>query len=626
MEIPKSFRHLMTMLFLCFFIGSVEAKSFKSLVKQKLFSSQGRSLCNGDYYQSGNQVSDLMKAVSEDVKKVPNELWTLSPKMRWSKGYVATQTFRGGDEIFGQMANLIRNAEHEVLIQTFIFDIFSKGAKMLFKAISDLEEKRKKMGAKKPVVVRFIFDIIGASKGLNFFELMIGGRGGGRKSGSLSDGELKGRELGNYQLDFPRKIDPKYVRLEFKGHRHGEMLAVSHSKTAIIDRKVSMVTGANIVGYHHGKEVGTEKKEELMVDHGILIYGPIALSMADEFYNLWHKNAGKSAGISSQYSGNVDSDKMFPYDKKAFVNLSGFPKVYGVDTNRWIKSPFMGVVGKKTGDMHRVAGRLTSWVNKLKWRAKRLKMQGQNPQNSAFLAVFKHAKSHININTPSFNSWGFLHGILDALSRGVDVNIVLSKNYQDYNGPIQEAGKNSKAVKSLMKERKRIVKDFGGDESKVGDLTIKWFVTRGGQISGHRKGERVEKRIVINEKFWNHNHTKFLVADNQVVIVGSANLDEQSWYNSREVNVIFDSHRAATKLCQKIFKNDFDRAMSFGAKKWPGEKCWTNKQCDTGKCMNKIGRSWRCIFKDGTGLQGAYCEKNKQCKSKSCDVKQGQCS
>ena len=620
----KKFQFITLMLTLL--ISTVEAKSFKGLVKQKLFSSQGRSLCDGDLYQAKGQVSNLMNSVAQDVKKVPNDRWTLSKDMRWSNGYVSTKTYRGGDEIFSQMADLIRNAEHEVLVQTFIFDIFSKGAKMLFKAISDLEEKRKKMGAKKPVVVRFIFDIIGSAKGVNFFELMIGGRGGGRKGGSLSDGELKGRELGNYQLDFPRKLDPKYVRLEFKGHRHGEMLAVSHSKTAIIDRKVSVVTGANIVGYHHAKEVGTGKNEELMVDHGFLVYGPIALSMADEFYNLWHKNAGTKAGFSSQYNGNVDSDKAYPYDKKPFVNLKGFPKVYGVETTSWVKSPYMGVVGKQTGAMHRIAGKLNSWVNKLKWRAKVLAMQGENPQNAAFLGVFKHAKSHININTPSLNSWGFMHGILEALSRGVDVNIVVSKNYQDYNGPIQEAGKNSQAVKSLLKERKKLIKQFGGDESKVGDLTVKWFVTRGGQISGHRKGARVEKRIVVNEKFWNHNHTKFLVADNQVVIVGSANLDEQSWYNSREVNVILDSHRAASKLCKRVFKNDFDRAMAYGSKKWPGEKCWTNKQCDTGRCMNKVGRSWKCIFKDGTGLKGGYCEKNKQCKSNICNAKTAQCS
>ena len=271
---------------LMFMSNNVHAKSFKGLVKQKLFSSQGRSLCNGDLYQSGSGVSNLMQSISADIKKVPDDRWTLSKDMRFSKGYVSTKTYRGGDEIFGQMANLIRNAEHEVLIQTFIFDIFSKGAKLLFEAISDLEKKRKKMGAKKPVVVRFIFDIIGANKGFNFFELMIGGRGGGRKKGSLSDGELKGRELGHYQLDFPRKIDPKYVRLEFKGHRHGEMLAVSHSKTAIIDRKVSVVTGANIVGYHHTDETKTGKTDELMVDHGFLVYGPIALSMSDEFYNL----------------------------------------------------------------------------------------------------------------------------------------------------------------------------------------------------------------------------------------------------------------------------------------------------------------------------------------------------
>ena len=46
-----------------------------------------------------------------------------------------------------------------------------------------------------------------------------------------------------------------------------------------------------------------------MVDHGFVVYGDPALGLADEFYNLWHKNKGKVQGFSSQYNGNVEADQ-----------------------------------------------------------------------------------------------------------------------------------------------------------------------------------------------------------------------------------------------------------------------------------------------------------------------------
>ena len=68
----------------------------------------------------------------------------------------------------------------------------------------------------------------------------------------------------------------------------------------------------------------------------------------------------------------------------------------------------------------------------------------------------------------------------------------------------------------------------------------------------------------MKTKFYNHNHTKFLTADNQIAIVGSANWDEQSWYNSRELNLLIHGHKITNSLCQKVFKDDFVRAETIG--------------------------------------------------------------
>jgi phosphatidylserine/phosphatidylglycerophosphate/cardiolipin synthase-like enzyme len=551
--------------------------------------------------------SPLFKKVKEAVNKVPNKNHTVHPDYLWSKGRISTQVFRGGDEIFNQMAHMIENAEHEVLLQTFIFNIKSPATYKIFNAISRLEAKRKKMKAKKPVVVRFIFDIIGTQKFFNFFELMVMLKDGGRdfKSNPFSFG----REKGDYRVNFPRKLDPKYVRFEIKAHRHKALRAVNHAKSIIIDREYGLITGANMVTYHSPSEINTPAGAQLMVDHAFAFHGDIGLNMAAEFYNLWQKSKLKNSkkhGYTDYFGGNVDPDELFVWDSKRFKNVKPYPAIPGIKLQSWGNKTEIGIVGR---DSYGITRRIS---------------QAKTPQNNAFKAVIDNAKSHININSPNLNSFDLMKALRDAMGRGVDINFLVSKNYQNYNGPLQEGGTNEQAVKKLMEWREELVKKNGVE--KTGQFNLVWFVTRGGAISGKQKGERVESwRIILNEKFYNHNHTKFLTADNQVTIVGSANFDEQSWYNSRELNIAIDDHKTAAALCKKVFLPDFMRGQGFASKLWVGEKCWKNSQCRSTLCDNRIFKSWKCVHREGTGLSGAYCNNHKQCKSNICDKNKDQC-
>lgn len=564
-------------------------------------------MCDKDFYnlEKRDEVSPLYEKVKEAVNKSSKRTFSVDEKYLWSKGRISTQVFRGGTEIFEQMAKMIEQAEHEVLIQTFIFKLKSPAAKIVFDAIVKLEAKRKKMKAKNPVVVRFIFDIIGTKKFFNFFELMVNFRDGGRKR--KSNPFKYGRDKGDYRVDFPKKIDPKYVRFEIKAHRHKSLRAVNHAKSIIIDREYGLITGANFVTYHSPSEIDTPKGVELMVDHGFAFYGDIALNLTAEFYNLWNKVGTKDHGYADYFGGNVDADEVGEWNEKVFAEPKPYPAVPGIEPFSWGNKTEIGVVGR---DSYGSTRRLS---------------QANSPQNNAFKAAIENAESHININSPNLNSFDLMKSLKKALERGVDINFLLSRNYQNYNGPLQEGGTNEQAVLKMIEWREELVKKNGVD--KTGQFNLVWFVTRGGNISGKEEGEGVDTwRIILNEKFFNHNHTKFLSADNQVVIVGSANFDEQSWYNSRELNIVLDDHKTAQALCRKVFLPDFLRGQGFGSKLWVGEKCWKNSQCRSGLCNNRIGRSWMCVHQDGTGLSGAYCDRKNQCKSNVCDKKANKCN
>ena len=57
------------------------------------------------------------------------------------------------------------------------------------------------------------------------------------------------------------------------------------------------------------------------------------------------------------------------------------------------------------------------------------------------------------------------------------------------------------------------------------------------------------------------SHIKYASFDNAVAIVGSANMDNQSWNRSREVNVVVADADAVASCDQQLFGVEFDGAV-----------------------------------------------------------------
>ena len=161
--------------------------AFLSLIlgfSQVGFSQNIGELCTKDFYKRGNGLNPLIMSMKRTLSSVPDKNLTTTPKHLWTKGYVSNQVYRNGYEIYDLYAELIQMAEHEVLIEGMLFDINSPGARKIKEAIALLHEKRKKAGAKTPVTVRVVWDIIGSIKGLNLFELMTKVKFHGRRAGT----------------------------------------------------------------------------------------------------------------------------------------------------------------------------------------------------------------------------------------------------------------------------------------------------------------------------------------------------------------------------------------------------------------------------------------------------------
>ncbi len=497
-------------------------------ITNKHMGKSDKSFCSKDLYKvNAPKLSPLMKKMIKDISPYVNK-GTVGA-FRWFSGrnFASRRVYRTGDEIFELTKGLIENAKHEVLLQTYLYEKNSLGVVKLREGIEALEDrlkKEEKRGKKiKPVVVKMLVDnqtgIVGA-----FLS----------KQGWLFKGLNKKNPDGHdvYGLGFKRKIDKKYVRFEVQLYNHS-LLGANHSKSFVIDRSAGVVMGANLMKYHDKfKEWGNISPE---TDHGFFVLGSIGKGLAEDFYHAWKKG-----------------DKYFTNDPGNTKPKEGMNEIKGMKRFKIPKAVqkwFSGKIIEKDVPM----ALLTKKSVNVPW-----KRSSNNPQDQAMISLFKHAKENINFVTPNLNAKPIMNGLMSALKRGVNVNMVMSKNYQDIISMMPGVGgTNYKNVKKMMKELKKFKRK--NPNKKVGKFNMRWFVDRKGRLS--RQFGKTKSKL---DK-WT-SHTKYMSVDNQVTVVGSSNMDNQSWYYSRELNIAIDHHEITRKWCNSVFRTDYFRAKPFDPK------------------------------------------------------------
>ena len=140
-----------------------------------------------------------------------------------------------------------------------------------------------------------------------------------------------------------------------------------------------------------------------------------------------------------------------------------------------------------------------------------------SPQDTAFLAIFQHAKSVIQIESPNMNARA-AEETFAAAKRGVQMRVLLTYTFNSASerqkvGPISGGGSNEDVIRTLHQRMK-------ADRSACGKLDMR-FISK----DGVRPVPQVEPGA---------SHVKFMTADGQIAMVGSANQDMSSWALTRE--------------------------------------------------------------------------------------------
>lgn len=154
------------------------------------------------------------------------------------------------------------------------------------------------------------------------------------------------------------------------------------------------------------------------------------------------------------------------------------------------------------------------------------------PLNTFLLILFSAAKKEIYIQTPNLTCGPVISALLSALSRGVSVTIITSRRLMVLEqlvtaGTVTEyeiwkvLRKYRKFLKNYEESVKNVDRERRGVVKRPGVLRVGYFVKKEGEI-----GDAVGK-----------SHFKCSIVDEEVVVLGSGNMDRASWYTSQELDV-----------------------------------------------------------------------------------------
>lgn len=162
------------------------------------------------------------------------------------------------------------------------------------------------------------------------------------------------------------------------------------------------------------------------------------------------------------------------------------------------------------------------------------------PLNTFILTLFARAERSIRIQTPNVTAPPVLSALLAALMRGIDVQILTSERLMILEQLVTAGTTTSRCINKLIKRYRSLNsttarRPMSDEEAAIapstpGRLHISYFDPIGGPRGRGREGGEPQQ-----------SHLKMTIVDDEVVVLGSGNLDRASWYTSQELGIaLFD--------------------------------------------------------------------------------------
>lgn len=384
-----------------------------------------------------------------------------------------------GPEIFPAFRRLIGRARHEVALQTYVWEPETDPTDEILAGLIDLDRRRALEPADQPpVVVRLLFDVSALGFGSTYTALP-------RTHAAIAS----------------LALDPRHVQVELAGFYH-ETFGNLHVKTLVVDGREAIITGANPQAHH---DYATPWR-----DAGFKLSGEVAGALQDDFDDAWTRSQQWTCGADEARGAEACSAPTHPI-------------THAFDLERMSQPDTCVAMLVLTRDADPTIG-----ANQL-----------DNTQDTGFLAAFGAATEVIRMQTPNLNDDAAKGALIAAVTRGVRVDLVLSKGFNEATESLPgQGGSNAETVEALYDTL------AGAGIAEACDrLRIRWHARDGVAIEGN--GDYA-------------SHAKYTSIDGAIAIVGTANMDTQAWNNSRETNVVVDDPAITRAWDAQMFQRDFD--------------------------------------------------------------------
>lgn len=332
-------------------------------------------------------------------------------------------------------------------------------------------------------------------------------------------------------LYLARGLDPERLPLEMYVHAHGGFLYhyggrySVHDKLLIVDGRYLHIGGANPQAKNN-----YARPER---DSAVVVKGEVAHSALEAFDTLW-ADTDFSCGIErrGREYRTVCRNRRTPFkvDHDPDVLAPSFDQT-GPSASACLP---ITVLSKRRAGFQNIAG-----VN--------------NPWARGVLAAVSSASRSIALSSPNMNAPQLQGALVEAMT-GRDVTVRLLVPFE----------RNEPQVNALG--------GFGSNERSIGVLKACAIVARG-------RSEEDYDRLMRNfaGRWWVAEgtkvrfsgdgpgcfHTKFASFDDRVLIVGSGNLDDQSFFHSSETSIVIDDAAVTRAVSGFLFEREWDRGEHF---------------------------------------------------------------
>ena len=327
------------------------------------------------------------------------------------------------------------------------------------------------------------------------------------------------------------RIDPQLVQIEVYVHAHGTPVYHHGARYSVHD-KMLIADGA----YLHIGGANPQAKNDFRHperDTAIVVKGEVASAALDAFDALWkHANFACTVEADGRDYRSRCTDRQSPSEVE-HADAVKHPSLdeFGVPATACLP---ITLISKGKRGYFNVAGYSNPWAK-------------------GVLAAVSTAERSIDLTSPNFNTPPLQGALVDAMAkRDVRVRLLLpyERNEIQVNG-IGGFGSNSETIRVL---RACAVVARGASEAEYRRVTANfsggWWVAenQASRFTGDGPG---------------CDHIKFASIDEQALIVGSANLDDQSFYHSSETSILIDNPVVTRAVSRFVFEPEWARSERF---------------------------------------------------------------